>query len=69
MGAVGVRDEAQLVYTRDESTHEAEVNECDEKGGAFGRGEADQGVDGPEDGDYADDEEYEDVGWGKDVGF
>lgn len=33
-------------------------------GGAFGVGVADEGVQGPEDAEHADDEEDEDVGWG-----
>lgn len=61
--AVCARDKAQLVDTCDESAKEAQIDECDEDCGAFCCGEADEGIDGPEDGDYADDEEDQDVGW------
>lgn len=57
MGAVSVGDEAELVDGGDEGADEAEVDEGDEERGAFCCGEAEERVDAPEDGDYADDEQ------------
>lgn len=57
VGAVSVGDEAELVDGGDEGADEAEVDEGDEERGAFCCGEAEERVDAPEDGDYADDEQ------------
>lgn len=67
--AVGIGDETQLVDSRDESAQEAQVDEGDEDGGAFCCAEADERVDAPEDGEHADDEEDQDVGWGELICF
>lgn len=63
--AVLVGDEAQLVDGGDEGAEEADVDEGDEGRGALGGRVADQRVEGPEDGDDADDEKNEDVGRGQ----
>lgn len=69
VGAVGIGDEAQLVDAGNEGAEEEEVHKGDEDGRALGGGEADERVDGPEDGDDADDEEHEHVGGRQHVGF
>lgn len=58
-------DEAQLIDSRDQGAEETQIKECDEDGRAARAAEAEDGVDAPEDGDCADDEEDEDVGWGE----
>lgn len=69
MTAISVRDEAQLVDSCDESADEEEVDEGDEERGALGVRIADERVEAPKDGDHADYEENQDVGWGDLVGF
>ncbi len=69
VAAVGVCDEAELVYACDEGTEEEEVDEGDERGGALGSRVPDEGVDAPEDGDYGDDEENENERGCYHVGF
>lgn len=64
MRAISVRNEAELVDSCDESADEEEVDEGDEERGALGGRMADERVEGPEDGDHADYEEHQDVGWG-----
>lgn len=69
MRAIGICDKAQLVDAGDECAEKAHVKKGDKERRALGRGEADQGVDAPEDGDHADDEEDQDVWRGEHVGF
>lgn len=69
MRAIGVCDKAQLVDARDECADEAHVEEGDKERRALSRGEPDQGINAPEDGDHADDEEDQDVRRGEHVGF
>lgn len=56
MGAVCVCDKTKLVDACDESAEEEEVDEGDEDCRALGCREADERVEGPEDGEGADDE-------------
>lgn len=69
MRTVGIGDESQLVHARDEGAEEEQVHKGDEAGRAFGGGVSDQGVETPEHGDGADNEEDENVDGGDDVGF
>lgn len=67
--AVCASDEAELIDSGNEGAEEEKIDESDENGGIFGGFEADQCVDGPEDGNGADDEEDQDVRRGQHVGF
>lgn len=69
MRAVLIGDGAEFVDGSDESPDEEQVNECDEMGRALRAAVADKSCDGPCAGKDADDEESQDVGGGKFVGF
>lgn len=61
--AVLVGDEAELIHAGDKGAEEAEVHKGHEDRGAPRGSVPDGGVESPEHGDDADDEEDEDVGW------
>lgn len=69
VSAIGVRDEAELVDSSDESAEEKKVDEGDEERRALRCRMADERIEGPEDGDHTDNEKHQDVGRGDLVCF
>lgn len=61
MGTVRIGDEAQLVDAGDECAKEAQIDKGDKAGGAASVAQTDEGIEAPEHGDGADDEEHQDV--------
>lgn len=53
-------DAAQLVHAGNESTHEAEIDECDEQGRSSSRAQTEQSGNSPGAGEDGNDEEDED---------
>ncbi len=67
MGAVGISDEAQVVHASDEGTDESQIDESDELGVGAAAMVAEEGEDGPDQGEHRDDEEDQDVFGGDDI--
>lgn len=69
MATVGIGDEAQLIDACDEGAEEEKIDEGDERMGSLSGRQAKEGVNCPEDGEDADNEQDQDVGWGELIRF
>lgn len=69
MCAIRTGDPTQLVHTRDECTHEAEVNEGHEECIVLGEAVEEERGGGPDEREDGDDEQHEDEGGRQRVAF